>query len=128
VEPLPAVGTIPVRAVFVVLAATPVLPVVLALSASLALLAGDGEVRTSVAVSLRGTAFCVASAASFGLTPTVAGAEAVAATGAAVCAEALAAVRANAAASAMDLMIRFMCLPLFELGGNTKIVLSESCG
>jgi hypothetical protein len=107
-----------------------VVPVVLALSASLALLAGDGEVRTSVAVSLRGTAFCVASAASFGLTPTVAGVEAVAAvaaTGAAVCAEALAAVRANAAASAIDLMKRFMCLPLFEVGGNTEIVLSESC-
>lgn len=43
---------------------------------ALAFSSADGEVRTTVAVSLRGTAFCVAWAASCGVTPTVVGVEA----------------------------------------------------
>lgn len=69
----------------------------------------------------------MASAASFGVTPTVVGAEAAAATGAAVCAEALATVKANTTARGIDLMEMFMFLPLSKVGGNTKIVLSVSC-
>lgn len=43
---------------------------------ALAFSSAEGEVRTNVAVSLRGTAFCVASAASWGVTPTLVGVEA----------------------------------------------------
>lgn len=61
----PVICVVSFGAAFVELFAAPLLPVVLAvvlvvvlpLIASLALLAGDGDVRTSVAVSLRGTAF-----------------------------------------------------------------------
>lgn len=77
--------------------------VVLLVMASLALAAGEGAVRTKVPVSLRGTAFLRASAASCGVTPTVAGVEAVAA-GAAVWAEALATISASTAPAGINLM------------------------
>lgn len=90
------------------MAAVPVVPlagaaVVLPPRAPLARCAGEGAVRTTVAVSLRGTACWVAVAASCGVTPTVAGADAPAA-GAAVWASALAAARAARAARQIDLM------------------------
>lgn len=68
-----------------------------------ALSAAVGDVLTKVAVSLRGTAFCVALAASCGETPIVVGAEA-AAMGAGVCAETLPIEKASTAAKGMDLM------------------------
>ena len=77
--------------------------VVLPVMASLAWAAGEGAVRTKVPVSLRGTAFLRASAASCGVTPTVAGVEAVAA-GAAVWAEALATISASTAPAGINLM------------------------
>lgn len=79
-----------------------VLPVLLPFRAALARLAGDGAVRTTVPVSLRGTACCWAWAASCGVTPKVAGAEAVLA-GAGVWAEALAIASASATPSGIDL-------------------------
>jgi hypothetical protein len=63
--------------------------VVVSFMAPLARCMGDGAVRTTVAVSLRGTACRLAVAASCGVTPTVAGADAPVA-GMGVCAEALA--------------------------------------
>ena len=62
----------PLGAVVVAGAAVPL--VVLSM-ADLALSTADGEVRTKVPVSLRGTAFWVASAAVFGETPTASGVE-----------------------------------------------------
>ena len=88
-------------------AVPPVLPagalVVLPLMASLARCVGAGAVRTTVAVSLRGTACWVAVAASCGVTPTVAGADAPAA-GAAVWADTLATASAAKAPKEIDLM------------------------
>ena len=78
-------------------------PVVVSLMAPLARCAGDGAVRTTVPVSLRGTACRLAVAASCGVTPTVAGAEAPAA-GAAVWADTLAIASANKAPREIDLM------------------------
>ena len=68
-----------------------------------ALSAAVGAVCTSVPVSLRGTAFCVAVAASCGVTPIVVGAEAVP-IGAGVCAETLLSGKASTAARGIDLM------------------------
>ncbi len=76
--------------------------VVFPFSAALARCAGDGAVRTTVAVSLRGMACWFAFAASCGVTPSVAGADAVPA-GAAVCAETLAITKASAAPKGIDL-------------------------
>lgn len=106
----------------------PVVAVVLPFSAALALLAGEGAVRTTVAVSLRGTACCVAFAASCGLTPrVVVGAEAFGA-GAAVCAETLATVSVNTAARGMTLMKGFIGPALVKRGGNnTNKRVFESC-
>ena len=64
--------------------------------AALARLAGDGAVRTTVAVSLRGTACWLARAASCGVTPKVLGADAPEA-GGVVWAKAPAAARASSA-------------------------------
>ena len=68
-----------------------------------ALSAADGAVCTRVAVSLRGTAFSVAIAASCGVTPMVVVAEA-APIGAVVWAETLLSAKASTAARGMDLM------------------------
>ncbi len=94
----------------VVLFMAAVLPVLLAGAAvvlppmaSLARCAGDGAVRTTVAVSLRGTAWRLAVAASCGVTPIVVGADAPAA-GAAVWAETLATASAIKAPREIDLM------------------------
>ena len=66
--------------------------------ADLALLVAEGEVRTKVAVSLRGTAFWLASAAVCGETPTASGVEDGVMVGAGVCANAPAAASVKAAA------------------------------
>lgn len=78
-------------------------PVLLLPMASLALCVGEGAVRTTVAVSLRGTACWLAAAASRGVTPKVAGADAPAA-GAAVWADALATESARKAAREINLI------------------------
>ena len=70
--------------------------------AALALSTADGEVRTTVPVSLRGTAFCVASAAFCGVTPTVLGVEDPGMAGAGVCAKAPPAPSASAAAKVIS--------------------------
>jgi len=75
--------------------------------------AGEGAVRTTVAVSLRGTAWRLAVAASCGVTPKVAGADAPAA-GAAVWAEALAMTTASRAPNGIDLMKRFMVFAFIQ--------------
>ena len=98
--PLPA-APLPVALVVPVVVLV-VAPGVFPFKAALALDAGEGAVRTTVAVSLRGTACRLASAASCGVTPMVAGAEAVAA-GAAVWAETLAAASANTAPRGINL-------------------------
>jgi hypothetical protein len=88
-------------------------PVVASVTAALARAAGEGAVRTTVAVSLRGTAWRLADAASCGVTPTVAGAEAPAA-GAAVWAETLTIASAATTPSEIDLKCWFMVLPLLK--------------
>jgi hypothetical protein len=113
--------------VVAVVPAVPVVAVVFPFSASLALVAGEGAVRTTVAVSLRGTACCVAFAASCGLTPMVVGAEAFGA-GAVVCAETLAIVSVNTTARGMTFMKGFMGPALIKRGGNnTNKRAFESC-
>jgi len=77
--------------------------VVLPLMASLARCAGEGAVRTTVAVSLRGTACRLAVAASWGVTPSVAGADAPAA-GMVVWADAPTTASAISAPMEIDLM------------------------
>jgi hypothetical protein len=124
-EPLPVVPVVPLVA-----AVLPVAPVAavdaplaaLLLTASLARAAGEGAVRTTVAVSLRGTAWRLAVAASCGVTPTVAGADAPAA-GAVVWAEALAMTTASRAPKGIDLIKRFMVFAFIQCCGNTKTVL-----
>ena len=96
--------------------------VVAPLSAALARSPGEGAVRTTVAVSLRGTACWLALVASCGVTPTAEGVEAPAA-GAGLWAETLAMTRASTAPSRTDFRKRFMVLPLFNICGDTKTVL-----
>lgn len=83
-------------------AVLPVLVLVELSMAALALSTADGEVRTTVPVSLRGTAFCVASAAFCGVTPTVLGVEDPGMAGAGVCAKAPPAPSASAAAKVIS--------------------------
>jgi hypothetical protein len=107
--PLPVV---PVVAALVPVAAVEA-PLAALLTASLARAAGEGAVRTTVAVSLRGTAWRLAVAASCGVTPMVDGAEAPAA-GAAVWAEALAMTTASRAPKGIDLIKRFMVFAFIQ--------------
>jgi len=83
------------------------------LSAALARFAGEGAVRTTVAVSLRGTACWLARVASWGVTPTAEGADAPAA-GAGLWAEALAMTSASRAPNGIDLIQRFMVFPFIQ--------------
>ena len=83
--------------------ALPFVVVVVSFIVLRALSAADGAVCTRVAVSLRGTAFSVAIAASCGVTPMVVVAEA-APIGAVVWAETLLSAKASTAARGMDLM------------------------
>ena len=96
--------------VVVVVVVVAVLAGLFAFKAFSALSAGDGEVRTKVPVSLRGTALRLASIPSCGVLPTVAGADAVAA-GMGVWADALNAARASTAPSGNNLVKRFMAFP-----------------
>lgn len=74
-----------------------VVSVVVLSMADLALSVADGEVRTKVPVSLRGTAFWLASAAVAGETPTASGVEDGVMVGAGVCAKAPAVASAKMA-------------------------------
>jgi hypothetical protein len=109
-------------AVVVVLVAV---SVVAPLSAALARSAGEGAVRTTVAVSLRGTACWLARVASCGVTPTAEGADAPAA-GAGLWAETLAMTSASRVPRGIDLIQRFMFLPLFNMFEITKTVFRQA--
>ena len=80
------------------LAPVELVPLVELSMAALALSTAEGEVRTTVPVSLRGTAFWVASAAFCGETPTVLGVEDGCMAGAGVCAKAPPAANVSTAA------------------------------
>lgn len=105
----PLRGAVPMAAVFGVAAVVAAgvvaagVAVVVLLMASLARCAGEGAVRTTVAVSLRGTACLRAVDASCGVTPTVAAADALVA-GMGVWADAPTTAIAIKAPSDIDLM------------------------